>query len=220
MSRKVSSKFPLALGLIISITSGPLSADDARVYIPMGSDDHIVIVDPNSDSVRGYIYGVPAAHGLAASPDGRYLIAGSFDEMPLEDIGESSTGSDDPVDHDAHHSSPDTAEGEDFFSEISVLEVGPPSVRRTVTVPGAVHHTAVSNDGLFAVVTHPNGDRISVIDLDNLQVSAVIETGSLPNYASIANDDKTVFVTNAGDDTVSVVDLPSGRVIELGKNDE
>lgn len=215
MSRTFSHALPLTLGLLFTINAGSLTADDTRVYIPMGSDDHIVIVDPTTDSIRGRIDGVSGAHGLAATPDGLFLIAGSFDEIPLDSVGEASPDSDEAIDHDAHHSSPDAEEevDENVFSVVSILEVGPPSVRRTITVPGAVHHTAVSGDGRFAVATHPNGDRISVIDLEGSRIHAIIETGSRPNFASIANDNMTVFVTNSGDDTVSVVDLALGAVV-------
>ena len=51
-----------------------------RVYIPTGDGAQVLIIDANTNAVIGEITGLPAAHGLAVTPDGRRLIAGSFDE--------------------------------------------------------------------------------------------------------------------------------------------
>ena len=44
--------------------------------------------------------------------------------------------------------------------------------------------TAVSPDGRFAVVTHPNDGTISAIDLGSYELVATVATGPLPNYAA------------------------------------
>ena len=50
------------------------------MYVPLGGEDKIVVVDTGQDKVVDAIEGVAAVHGLAGTPDGRFLVAGSFEE--------------------------------------------------------------------------------------------------------------------------------------------
>ena len=50
------------------------------VYVPLGGEGKIVVVDAATDEIINTMDGVPAVHGLAKPPDGQFLIAGSFDE--------------------------------------------------------------------------------------------------------------------------------------------
>ena len=45
------------------------------VYVPVGGANEILIIDGNQDKVVGRIGDVTNAHGLAATPDGNYLVA-------------------------------------------------------------------------------------------------------------------------------------------------
>ncbi len=56
------------------------------------------------------------------------------------------------------------------------------------------------------MVTQPNQDTISAIDLGSYEVVATVPTGSLPNYAVFSPDGDRVYVSNAGNGTVSEVD--------------
>jgi DNA-binding beta-propeller fold protein YncE len=60
----------------------------------------------------------------------------------------------------------------------------------------AVHHVAVSPDGRFAVVTHPNEGGISAIDLASYAVAPRVATGPFPNYAVFSPDGGQVFVSD------------------------
>ena len=89
---------------------------------------------------------------------------------------------------------------------MSVVRTADGSLVRRIDVPGAVHHVAVSPDGRFAVVTHPNEGGISAADLASYEVTASISTGPLPNYAIFSPDGGRLYVSNAGNVTVSEVD--------------
>ena len=51
------------------------------VYIPLGSANEILIVNAATDKITGKINGFKNIHGLALTPNGEYLVAGSNDEV-------------------------------------------------------------------------------------------------------------------------------------------
>ncbi len=184
------------------------------VYVPMGSDDKIVIIDPLLDRVVGEINGIPAVHGLAGTPDGRHLIAGSLQERdPDGGLLEIPDGMSE-ADHASHHQSPAASANTagPTASIISIINTTDRSIVRRVVVSGPVHHVAVSPDGKFAVVTHPDQGMISVIRLSTYTQVAAIKTGPLPNYAAFNQDGTKAYVSNAGNNTVSEIDTKSWSV--------
>ncbi len=196
----------LALALL-AMPAAPASADDV-VYIPLGSDGKLVVVDTHQDRIVGQIGDLPAVHGLAGTPDGKFLIAGSFDERAAGgDAPAKPTGISED-EHEAHHSAPPAGskKADAMVSTVSIVQTADGSVVRRIDVPGAVHHVAVSPDGRFAVVTHPNEGAISAIDLNSYEVVATVATGPLPNYAAFSPDSGQLYVSNAGNDSVSAVD--------------
>ncbi len=208
--RRTSARIavPVALVLAAYLAVPPAAAEEI-VYVPLGSAGEVLVVDAASDTIRGRIAGVPESHGLAATPDGRLLIAGSLAEiapdeakLPPKPAGMSES------DHQAHHkqSGPATAAKDDGVSLLTVLQAEDGKILRRIEVPGAVHHTAVTPDGRYALATHPNGGTISVVDLATFQLAATVRTGPLPNYAVASPDGTRIYVSNAGNNTVSEVD--------------
>ena len=208
----------LALGMQTALAE-PL------VYVPLGGAGKIVVVDAATDEIVGTIGGLPAVHGLAGTPDGRFLVAGSYQERAAGSETPAKPAAVSEDDHAAHHGSPAAIDQKDdpVVSTVSVVRTADGSVIRRIEVPGAVHHVAVSPDGRFAVVTHPNGGGISAIDLGSFAVVANVVTGPLPNYAVFSPDGERVYVSNAGDDSVSVVDTEQWTVrsnIAVGSSPE
>ncbi len=196
------------LATSVAIAAQPAVASEVA-YVPLGSDNKLVLVDIATDKVIGKIEGLPAVHGLARTPDGRFLVAGSYEgrdrkvKPPAKPSGVSAD------EHAAHHkpTKSDSAAKSSEISTLSIIRTADRSIVRRVDVPGAVHHVAVSPDGRFAVVTHPAEDRISAINLKSYEVVANFSTGALPNYAVFSPDGKSVYVSNAGNNTVSSVDV-------------
>jgi DNA-binding beta-propeller fold protein YncE len=194
---------------LFALTAGLQTARaEPFVYVPMGSDNKIVVVDAATDRIVNSIGGVTSVHGLAGTPDGQFLVAGSFEERDSgsEAMAKPSGVSED--EHAAHHKAPVAKAGapEPVVSTVSVVRVVDGSLVRSIDVPGAVHHVAVSPDGLFAAVTHPNEGGISVIDLTAYDVVATVSTGPLPNYAVFSPGGGRLYVSNAGNDTISEVE--------------
>jgi YVTN family beta-propeller protein len=179
------------------------------VYVPLGGENKIVVVDAAKDEIVGTIVGLPAVHGLAGTPDGRFLIAGSYQERELGGEAPAKPSGVSEDEHAAHHGAAPAGAQESglVVSTVSIVRTADGSVVRRIDVPGAVHHVAVSPDGRIAVVTHPNEGGISAIDLDSYQVIASVATGPLPNYAAFSPEGDRVYVSNAGNDTVSAVEV-------------
>lgn len=194
-----------------------------RVYIPTGDSAEVLIIDASTNVVIGEIAGLPAAHGLAVTPDGGRLIAGSFDErtpgaaMPEKPAGVSAE------DHAAHHAPKPSAAIDPMVSTLTVVDTATRSVVRRIDVPGAVHHVAVSPDGRVAAVTHPFSDAVTVIDLEALAVIKTVPTGAMPNYAVFSKDGAKLYVSNSGEDTIAVLDRSTWSVtgkIPVGQSPE
>ena len=192
----------LALGVVAASVAAP------TVYIPLGTANKILIVDAATDKVVGKISDVQNIHGLAATPDGRFLVAGSFFELrpgqaaiPPKPKGMSEE------EHKRHHSMP--ASGKKRVvgkSYVSLIRTRDNRVIRRIEVKGAVHHNAVMPDGRYAISTHTTAGGISLIDLETYKVFKTIQTGPVPNYAVVTKDGSRIYVSNAGNNTISEID--------------
>jgi YVTN family beta-propeller protein len=221
---KVFIKLALFLFTIITIPFQVIA--DSTVYVPLGSADKILVIDGLTDQAIRKIDGTPDVHGLAVTPDGKRLIAGSYAEVlasqakaPEKPKGMSKT------DHHAHHAEPlgGKKQKSDGISYVSVIRTKDSSIIRRIEVPGAVHHVSVTRGGEYAVVTHPDYDSVSMIDLKSYKVAKTIKTGKMPNYAISDLFGSFVYVSNAGEDTISEIDLQTWKVsrrIKVGKRPE
>lgn len=195
-----------------ALTLASAALADPLIYIPLGGEARILVVDAAGDTIIGAIDGLPAVHGLAATLDGRRLIAGSYEERMADGLPAKPKGVSED-EHAAHHAPKKAASAADpeSVSAVSIIRRSDGVIIRSIDVPGPVHHVSVSPDSRFAVVTRPNQDAISVIDLDTYGIVANIQTGSMPNYALFSPDGRTLYVSNAGDDAIAIIDTDGWR---------
>lgn len=207
-----------AIGLLLlssTLGSTAIQAAPMQVFIPEGSANQVLVVNAETGSTIRTITGLQAVHGLAGAPGVPYLVASSFEEMPKDKTGAVAKPEGVSADeHEAHHKKPAKAVGpqDAGVSILSIVDVKSGEIVRRIEVPGAVHHTAASPDGRFALATHPGGGGISVIDLEKLELSNWIATGPMPSYAVFGDKPGMAYVSNAGNGTVSEIDLERGIV--------
>ena len=91
-----------------------------------------------------------------------------------------------------------------------------PAVGVLSALPGAVTDMAVTHDGRHLVAAHYGDDAISVIDIDTLKVSTVIDDIAEP-YALAAAD--RIYVTSAADTEDSVVAVDPAAGVTLAAKD-
>lgn len=160
------------------------------VYIPLGSGNQVIAVDAATSKITKSYPGVENPHGLVATPDGEYLIAGSLTEKPLPE-----------------GSPPNTPN-----SKLFLVHPVHGHVMLTIPVSGFTHHQAITPNGRYVISTHPTRGGVSVVDLQSNQVIKTIETGPGPNAALITRDGKSAYVSNSGNGTVSQIDLATWSV--------
>lgn len=180
--------------LIVAILFGGLSQGVSAaptVYIPLGSANSVIAVDAANDTITQTYSGVANPHGLVATPDGEYLIAGSLQERPPQ--------------KGALAGKPN--------SDLFVVHPAHGHVMATVAVDGWTHHQAITPDGRYVLSTHPTRGGISVLDVNSNQIVKTLTTGPSPNYTLITDDAKKAFVSNSGNGTISEIDLASWEVL-------
>jgi DNA-binding beta-propeller fold protein YncE len=64
--------FVITTAGITTVFAAPL------MYVPTGGANDLAIIDLQTDRIVGRIGELENAHGLAASPGGKYLVAGSM----------------------------------------------------------------------------------------------------------------------------------------------
>jgi YVTN family beta-propeller protein len=203
--KQSATKLLLATALVAA--SVP-SLAQTTIYSPLGDRNEIAVIDASSGAVTATISEVVNAHGLAITPDQRFLVAGSYMESkPGEQSMPSKPSGVTEDEHEAHHKGESENTNTNVgMSFVSVIDTALNQVVHRIEVQGAVHHTEVTPDGKFAITTHPTVGGISVIDLGSRKVIRVIATGPLPNYAVSTRDGRRIYVSNAGNNTVSEID--------------
>lgn len=161
------------------------------VYIPLGSGNQVIKVDAETDSIITSYPGVENAHGLVATPDGEYLIAGSLKETPLK-AGQKK---------DAPN------------SKLYLVHPEHGHVMATIPVSGWTHHQAITPDGRYVLSTHALRGYVSVVDLQENKVVKTIKTGATPNYTIITADGSRAYVSNTGANNISEVDTGTWKVL-------
>ena len=205
-----SAKALLATAVLIG---GNAAAALPDVYVPLGGAKKVQVIDAATNRVTSVIEGLGNVHGLAVTPDGRYLIAGSIavasrsaGALPARPKGMSE------AEHRKHHAKPAAATGAVATSDLSIVDTASARVVRRVEVPGAVHHVAVSPDGRFAIATQLGAGGVNVVDLRGFRWLKTVETGAAPNYAVFSSDGRKAYVSNSGDGTVSEIDTADWSV--------
>ena len=169
--------------------------------IPLGLANEVIAVDAATGRIIRRYSGVENPHGLVATPDGDYLVAGSLKETPV----------------------PAGAPADTPNSKLYVLHPEHGHVMAEIPVSGWTHHEAITPDGKYVISTHPTRGGISVVDLINNKVFKTIKTGPTPNYTLVTKDGKRAYVSNTGNGTISEIDLGTWTVtrsLEAGPTPE
>ncbi len=160
-------------------------------YIPLGSGNEVIAVDVANGKITKRYPGIANPHGLVATPDGEYLIAGSIKETPL----------------------PEGAPADTPNSKLYVIHPQHGHVMAEIPVAGWTHHEAITPDGKYVLSTHPTRGGISVVNLVSNKVFKTIKTGPTPNYTLVSKDGKRAYVSNSGNSTISEIDLGTWAVL-------
>lgn len=197
---------------------------ELQMYVPTGTANDLVIINLGTDKVIGRIPELENAHGLAASPQSDYLVAGSMQPVGTgvaSGVAKPSAVSE--AEHAAHHTAGSQESTAGTPSYVSIVHPEYGHVMRRIAVRGITHHTAVSPDGKYAIAVHSGAGGISVIDLTSMSVVKETSTGRAPNYALFSRDGSHLYVSNALAGTVSEINVSDWNVkreLAVGKEPE
>lgn len=186
---------------VIFLGSSAWAHAGPMAFIPLGSANMVIGVDAASGKITRKFTGVKNPHGLVATPDGEYLVAGSLDETPV----------------------PAGAPAETPNSKLYVIHPVHGHVMTEIPVSGWTHHQAITPDGKYVISTHPTRGGISVADLVSNKVVKTLKTGPAPNYTLVTKDGKRAYVSNTGNESISEIDIASWTVtrsLEAGPSPE
>jgi YVTN family beta-propeller protein len=185
------------------------SYDISVAYFAMGPVNLIKVVNTTTHEIVDILPANNNPHGIAVTPDGRYIFTTSTkmgsNEMLMEPA----------------HGVPANAEIDMKMmmslgsNEIVVTDRIERNIIKKIDVGGGTHHMDITPEGKRVLATVPSKSGISIIDTTTMEESNFIQTGLITNYVVITSDGKYAYVSNKGEDTVSVIDLESE--IELTK---
>ena len=198
------------------------SAASERLFVPMGGENSVLVVDAGKNAVVDRFGDIPNTHGLAMAAG--YLVAGEYAER---EKGAAPAKPEEMTqdEHAAHHAgaTPKTDAVEQSISFLTLFRPDDGAIVQRIEVPGAVHHVAITPDSKFAIATHPNGGGVSIVDLQKRAFVMKLATGEFPNYVVATRNSGKIFVSNAGDDTISEIAVGDWRVerkISVGSSPE
>ncbi|MBD3610105.1 MAG: beta-propeller fold lactonase family protein [Gammaproteobacteria bacterium] len=159
------------------------------VYIPLGSGNMVIAVDADNDKIIAQYPDVINAHGLVATSDGEYLIAGSV----------------------AQHK-PKTNDPYAPTSNLYLVHPEHGHMMSAIPVVGSSHHQAITPDDKYVLSTHSGTGGVSVMNMMSYKIERQIKTGTIPNYILISSDGKYAYVSNTVSATISEIDLSTWKV--------
>lgn len=190
----------LTLSAAIAVAISAPVAAEPLVFVAAGLANEVIVIDAATDTVINSFSGVENPHGIVATPDGEYLVAGSLKEKALDKQNPGGPNSNLAVIHPDHG-----------------------HVMLTIPVVGMTHHQAITPDGRYVISTHSTRGYVTVADLNGNTVFKTIPTAPAPNYTVITKDGKTAYVSNSGNGTVSEIDIATWTVtrsLEAGPGPE
>ena len=183
-------KVIVLVGLFGLVGFRPLQANDSNevpasklskgiAYVAMGPSNNVAAIDIATGQVMGTLAAGWNPHGVAATPDGHYLVTTSRQLKP----------SDPPVP-----------------TRVSIINTQTFQTLVHLDVGGDSHHAFINPQGTNAYVSVPARGGIAVIDVLGLRVIRHVKTGARANSIVTSPDGETIYVTNKGDDTLSIID--------------
>jgi len=186
MNKLIHALFALA-GFALLLNSAYAAP---TVYIPLGTGNLVIAVDAKDDSIIAQYTGVVNAHGLVATPDGEYLIAGSLTDKLLKPGQPKDT----------------------LNSTLFLIHPEHGHVMSTIPVAGWTHHQAITPDGRYVLSTHGMRGLVSVLDMQANKIVREVKTGMVPNFTLVTKDGKYAYVSNSGSNNISEIDLKTWKV--------
>ncbi len=203
----------LMIGFLTWIGSVPAHSkgEGIRAYVAMGSLNQVLEIDIMNDKILRVFEAGVNPHGLAVTPDGRFLYAASRGSGPKKaDHGKEGTeGKHHPLEAEKKAGQPEI---DVHAGKATVIDIGSGEVVGRIDIGAGSHHAAVTRDGKYTVFTVPSKKGIVMVSTATRTIVRTVETGSGADYVLAGRDGKALYVSNKGDGTVTLIDTASWAV--------
>ena len=148
------------------------AAQGVRIVQTNSAGDNVHLIDPVTNEVVGEVTGIERAHGVAPSPDGRWLYVAneSDDTIDIVDVAALKVIKKVPLSGRPNNIAV-TPDGRKVYTAIArapgaldVLDTASNEIVAVISVHGGVHNTYVTPDGKYAVAGMVGGRNITVVD--------------------------------------------------------
>lgn len=198
-----------------------LTATDSEGRVGIDSI-HITVRKPYPDRVTERIWMWSGALSLAASPDGKYIYATSYDHKAfcIVQTSDNKFIYTIPVGR-APYGIAVAPDGRFAYvanmddDTLSIIDLASNEVTDTIPVGFGPFDVAVSSDGKYVFVSNADGNTVSVINALTKTVTATIPVGAWPHGIALKpGGGNYLYVANSWDNSISVVDLSTNTVVD------
>jgi YVTN family beta-propeller protein len=211
----------LAVAAGVALAAGVDAAAGPKAYVGNFKDSTVSVVDTGAGAVVKTIAVAAGPHGMAVSPDGRfvYVTGEASSSMSVIDTGNDTVARTVEVGATPHGVAmlPDGRTllvGVYGADRVAFVDTASGSV--VATVPVAKPHTiAVRPDGKVAYVAsqEPGQFGLVVVDLTTRSVARRIDLDKPPRDPEFSHDGRFLYVTSAGVNALRVFDAASDRPV-------
>lgn len=184
---KMGMKLKRLLALITGTVIAAADAGASRILVPQHEQGSVLLVDDRLIQPNVVIGGLPGVHALAS--DGKTAAVAAI-KTPNKS-------------------------GEGFDFKLAIIDVSTGLITGTMDIAGYVGHAAVSSDGRFAALTHPDRQSVSLVNLRKRKVIAAIEMDGLPSHLLFSRDGKQLLVSSQDSGQLSIISTASPTKMEV-----
>jgi YVTN family beta-propeller protein len=209
-----------------TLASEPKSAKlETRIIQTNSAGDDVDIIDPATNEVVGRIPGIEVGHGVAASPDGRWIYVSDEADTTLDVVDGRTLRVATKIPLSGHPNNiAASRDGKRVYVAIiqapgAVDVIDTVALERVKSIPiaGPVHNTYVTPDGRYVIAGSVAGKNVTVIDTATEEPAWTLsfDLGVRP-MAFEANPDgstKRMFVQLTGFNGFAVVDFAAHKEV-------
>jgi len=215
------SKFTLLLtALVFTLFSG-MAIAGPKAYVGNFKDNTVSAVDTAAGTVVATIPIAAGPHGMAITPDGRWLYVSSDGSSTVSVIDTSIDRVTKTIEVGKSPHGVTLVPGKELLlvavngeDKIAFVDTAKQAVIATVSV-GKPHTIGVSPDGKVAYISSqvPSHFEVVIIDLDARKVVRTIALDKTPRDLEYSSDGKAVYFTKAGANVIDVLDPASDKIV-------
>ena len=219
MRQKLSVTMRILLGCLLAWGVATATAQNL-LYVGNSRGDDVSIVDLANLKVVGSIKLGDRIHGVTVQPDGKRLFVTVesdhtlriIDTASLQTVGTvkvSGRPNQVAVTPDGKYAVVPIRDGD----KVDIVDVAKEHVIKSLPIKEP-HNALNTGSNRYVYVSSMGSHEINVIDLDNMDYSAVIPAGGRPRPYAVSADGKTMFVAVADLHGFVIVDIPDKKVLE------